>query len=121
MFLIFIYLFYCYSNLYKVKILNFFSISNKDLFTVFTESRYLYDFYAKSHDVRKFVIHEDYNKAAKFACDIALIFLADKIQFSSKAKKGVIVSHNKWMKENEKFIATGWGLTSVNKNVLFFK
>ncbi|KAL0895041.1 hypothetical protein ABMA27_013508 [Loxostege sticticalis] len=81
------------------------------------ESRYLYDFYAKSHDVRKFVIHEDYNKAAKFACDIALIFLADKIQFSSKAKKGVIVSHNKWMKENEKFIATGWGLTSYSGEV----
>ncbi|XP_063839198.1 trypsin alpha-3-like [Ostrinia nubilalis] len=86
---------------------------DKDQMVIELESRYLYDFTAREYDVSSFVIHENYNKSAKFACDIALIFLKKRIKFGSKAKKGVLVNHKRWMNvKEEKFVATGWGWTS---------
>ncbi|KAM3964807.1 cationic trypsin-3-like [Aphomia sociella] len=80
---------------------------------VLVGSRYLYDFNAKSHDISSCVIHENYNLSTQFAYDIALLFLEKPIKFTDKAKKAIIVNHNRWMNVKEKkFIATGWGWTT---------
>ncbi|RVE48787.1 hypothetical protein evm_006561 [Chilo suppressalis] len=73
-------------------------------------ARFLYDRQARVHDVLSFVIHEDYNKATLFACDIALLFLSSPIKFGNKTKKAVLVNNGKWMNTAERhFKATGWG------------
>lgn len=62
-----------------------------------------------------YVAHKDYNKAAPFACDIAVVFVDRPIRFSKKTSKAVLVNTAAWMSTKEKnFKATGWGWTKVS-------
>ncbi|XP_061707980.1 trypsin epsilon-like [Cydia pomonella] len=81
-------------------------------------ARYIYDMSADSYKIWYIVEHEDYNKEAPFACDIALIFTRRPIRFNKKTQRAMIVQSNKWMNERERnFKATGWGFTSYGGSI----
>lgn len=49
-----------------------------------------------------YVAHKDYNKAAPFACDIAVVFVDRPIRFSKKTSKAVLVNTAAWMSTKRK-------------------
>ncbi|XP_073942066.1 trypsin epsilon-like [Choristoneura fumiferana] len=84
-------------------------------------SRYTYDLAADRYNVWYYVAHEDYNKAAPFACDVAVIFVDRPIRFSEKTSKAVLVNTAAWMSTKEtNFTATGWGWTKYGGPISTF-
>ncbi|CAH2067216.1 unnamed protein product, partial [Iphiclides podalirius] len=75
-------------------------------------ARYTYDHDAEVLQVSEFVIHTNYGKARPFACDIAIIFVDNLIEFGPKVKKALLAYKSNWMgKEEKTFQVAGWGWT----------
>uniref|UniRef100_A0A2A4JWI7 Peptidase S1 domain-containing protein n=1 Tax=Heliothis virescens TaxID=7102 RepID=A0A2A4JWI7_HELVI len=85
---------------------------NKNIYDMNVQvgSKYIYDFNAKKHELSSYEVHDDYNKKIPFENDIAILFVKEPIKFNESAKKGILVTHNRWMDPKEKrFVVTGWG------------
>ncbi|KFB41565.1 AGAP004855-PA-like protein [Anopheles sinensis] len=63
-------------------------------------------------DVEKMIIHKDYNRPTKFLHDIALIRMAEKINFTDSVKPICLpVDESVRQQLLPKYIITGWGAT----------
>ncbi|XP_045536123.1 trypsin delta-like [Papilio machaon] len=77
--------------------------------TILSNSRFIFDPQAHTHEVWDFKVHEYYNTSAMFSNDIALILVHYEFQFDENVKRAVLCDTDTWMNENEVFEATGWG------------
>ncbi|CAH2067214.1 unnamed protein product, partial [Iphiclides podalirius] len=77
--------------------------------TVVSNSRFIFDLQASSHEVWEFKIHERYNDTIVFSNDIAIIMIHDQFNFNDTTKRGILCDNDQWMNEKEIFEATGWG------------
>ncbi|CAK1602872.1 unnamed protein product [Parnassius mnemosyne] len=76
---------------------------------VLSNSRFVFDLKARSHEVWDYKIHEHYNETIVFSNDIAIILIHDQFKFDSTVKRAVLCDNDNWMNEKELFDATGWG------------
>ncbi|XP_072936594.1 chymotrypsin-1-like [Epargyreus clarus] len=84
---------------------------------VISNSRYIFDPEASSHEVWDYVLHEHYNDTIAFSNDIAIIIIHGAFLFGHRVQRAVIGNSDVWMRENETFVATGWGQIKYNGNL----
>ncbi|XP_053604433.1 trypsin-5-like [Plodia interpunctella] len=89
-----------------------------NLMAVVVGSQSLTDYRGQWAGIVKSVVHEEYNISVQFSCDVAVLFLSQKLEFSKTVQRVVIAHNNDWMKhQQDDFLVSGWGRTSYNGDV----